>query len=258
MSQTTSSTVGTRAVSSAWPARLELAQGITGLLLALFMGGHALFVSSILLSKDAMLTVTRVFEGYYLFGHSLPWLVSIAVLAVLVLFVAHALLAMRKFPTGYRQYRIVHRHSRSLRHLDTTLWLVQVYTGFAMLFLGSAHLLHMLVNPADIGPYASADRAWAGGWVLSLPLLLAVQVHAGVGLYRLAVKWNLFQTPSGDGLSRSTLRRVVLAATAGFVLLGLIGLATYAKIGYEHRDRAGERYRPLAQVAVGARGADGT
>jgi fumarate reductase subunit C len=242
------STVGARAPRSAWPARLDLLQGATGLLLVLFMGVHAFFVSSILVSKDAMFMVTRAFEGYYLFGRSYPWLVSLAVLGVLTLFVVHAGLAMRKFPASYRQYRTLREHARGLCHLDTTLWIVQVYTGFAMFFLGSAHLLDMLINPEMIGPYASADRAWEGGWLPSLLLLLAVEVHAGVGLYRLAVKWNWFQTPSGDGVSRTVLRRVILTATAGFLLLGLVSLATYVKIGYEHRDRAGERYEPVSEV----------
>ena len=34
----------------------------------LFLWGHMFFVSSILLGKDAMWTVTRFFEGYYVFG----------------------------------------------------------------------------------------------------------------------------------------------------------------------------------------------
>ena len=41
-----------------------------GLLLALFMWVHMVFVSSILISKDAMWTVTKFFEGYFFFGTS--------------------------------------------------------------------------------------------------------------------------------------------------------------------------------------------
>jgi len=43
------------------PAWLDLAQSLSGLLLALFMWGHMFFVSSILLGKDAMYIVTRTF-----------------------------------------------------------------------------------------------------------------------------------------------------------------------------------------------------
>ena len=50
---------------SRWPARMDLAQSLTGLALGLFMWGHMAFVSSILISHDAMWMVTKAFEGYY-------------------------------------------------------------------------------------------------------------------------------------------------------------------------------------------------
>ena len=55
---------------SRWPARLDVIQSATGLLLALFMWGHMFFVSSILISNDAMWTITKFFEGYFFFGRS--------------------------------------------------------------------------------------------------------------------------------------------------------------------------------------------
>ncbi len=57
---------------SRWPARLDLVQSGTGLVLALFMWGHMFFVSTILISKDAMWTITKFFEGYFFFGRSYP------------------------------------------------------------------------------------------------------------------------------------------------------------------------------------------
>ena len=68
-----------RARASRWPARLDWMQSASGLVLALFMWGHMFFVSSILLGKDAMWVVTKAFEGYFIFGRSLPWLVSLVV-----------------------------------------------------------------------------------------------------------------------------------------------------------------------------------
>jgi len=59
-----------------WPARLDLAQGATGLALVLFMLVHMMLVSSILLGKDAVYVVTRILEGEYLFGRPYPLLVS--------------------------------------------------------------------------------------------------------------------------------------------------------------------------------------
>jgi fumarate reductase subunit C len=90
---------------SAWPARMDVVQGATGLALGLFMWGHMFFVSSILVSKDAMWSVAKLFEGYFFFGRSYPILVSGVVAAIFALIGVHAFLAMRKFPASYRQYR---------------------------------------------------------------------------------------------------------------------------------------------------------
>lgn len=48
---------------SRWPARLDVVQSASGLFLGLFMWGHMVFVSTILISKDAMWWVTRMFEA---------------------------------------------------------------------------------------------------------------------------------------------------------------------------------------------------
>ena len=101
--------------------RLDLAQSASGLILVLFLWGHMFFVSSILFGKDAMWTITKFFEGYYFFGVSYPWIVSIVVALVIALFVAHALLAMRKFPIDYRQFATYRTQMRSMRH-ETPLY----------------------------------------------------------------------------------------------------------------------------------------
>jgi fumarate reductase subunit C len=163
---------------------------------------------------------------------------------VFVLFVAHAFLAMRKFPADYRQYRTFIGHKNLLRHSDTSLWWLQVVTGFLLFFLGPPHLFQMLVNPEGIGPYGSADRVWSGmWWPLYLVLLLCVELHGGVGLYRLTVKWGWFEGNDPDR-ARVRLTRLKWGITAFFLVLGLLTLAAYMKIGYQHRDRVGEEYVP--------------
>ena len=87
--------MSTRLEAPRWPARLDLLQSGTGLALGLFMWVHMFFVSSILLGKDAMWTVARFFEGYYVFGRPLYWLVSMLVAVIFTLFVVHAALALR-------------------------------------------------------------------------------------------------------------------------------------------------------------------
>jgi fumarate reductase subunit C len=232
------------AAGGRWPARLDLAQSVSGLLLALFMWGHMLFVATILISKDAMWTVTKFFEGYFFFAEPQPWIVSVVVAAVFALFVLHAALALRKFPANYRQYALFNRHMRGLRHEDTTLWYWQVVTGFALFFLASAHLWWILTHPADIGPYASADRVWSDHfWVLYLLLLFAVEIHGGIGLYRLAVKWGVFEG-ADPARSRRRLRMAKWTITAFLLVLGLATLAAYMRIGMEHAPHYGERYVP--------------
>ena len=229
---------------SRWPARLDLIQSASGLVLALFMWGHMFFVSSILISNDAMWTVTKFFEGYFFFGRSYPAVVSVAVAFVLALVVAHAILAVRKFPGGYRQYRAFRSHMRMMRHEDTTLWFWQAFTGFALFFLAAPHVYIMLTHPELIGPFESSDRVWSGHyWPLYILLLLAVELHGGIGLYRLAVKWGWLASPDPNA-TRKRLKRLKWAITAFFLVLGFATLAAYVKIGIEHADRAGERYVP--------------
>jgi fumarate reductase subunit C len=233
---------------SRWPARLDWMQSVSGLLLALFMWGHMFFVSSILLGKDAMWMVARAFEGYFVFGHAYPGLVSVVIGGVIALLVAHALLAVRKFPINYRQYRAFRDHASAMQHGDTTLWWWQVVTGFAMFFLASAHLYAVLSRPDTIGPFGSSDRVWSDHfWPLYLVLLFVVELHGGIGLYRLAVKWGWFAGSDPDA-TRKKLKTLKWALTVFFLALGLATLAAYIKIGIEHAPHAGEPYVPAAML----------
>ncbi|MES9856111.1 MAG: fumarate reductase cytochrome b subunit [Sedimenticola sp.] len=229
---------------SLWPARLDLLQGGSGLLLALFMWFHMFFVSSILFGKDLFWGMARFFEGYFFLGYPLPLLVSLFVAAILLLLVLHALLALRKFPSSWRQYRGFWLHMGRMGHSDTNLWMVQIATGFLMFFLAPAHLYIMLSQPEMIGPYASADRVWSGRlWPLYLLLLFAVEVHGVVGLYRLAVKWGWFSAADPEH-TRRRLKRLKWALTGFFLALGLTTLGAFVKIGIDHAPNAGERYTP--------------
>ena len=235
---------------SRWPARLDSIQSGTGLFLALFMWGHMFFVSSILISNDAMWTITKFFEGYFFFGHPYPVIVSFVVAAVIVLLVVHAFLAVRKFPIDYRQFTLFRGHMKMMRHEDTTLWYWQVVTGFGLFFFAAPHLYIMLTHPELIGPFESSDRVWSGHyWPLYIVLLLAVELHGGIGLYRLAVKWDWF----GGADPKATRRRLKMlkwALTVFFLVLGFTTLAAYIKIGIAHAPNYGERYVPAALQAA--------
>jgi len=131
-----------------------------------------------------------------------------------------------------------------MKHEDTTLWWVQAITGFMLFFLVTVHLYQMLMHPGDIGPYESADRVWSGRWwPLYLVMLFAVELHGGIGLYRLVVKWGWFEGADPDR-TRALLKKLKWALTVFFLVLGLLTLGAYIKIGEAHVDRAGERYVP--------------
>jgi fumarate reductase subunit C len=235
---------------SRWPARLDLVQSGSGLLLALFMWGHMLFVSTILISNDAMWTVTKFFEGYFVFGRSYPVIVSFVVAGVIALIVIHAFLAVRKFPINYRQYSLFRGHMKMMRHEDTTLWFWQVVTGFALFFLAAPHVYIMLTRPELIGPFESADRVWTGNyWPLYILLLLAVEFHGGIGLYRLAVKWQWFAGPDPNA-TRKRLKALKWAITVFLLALGFATLAAYIKIGIAHAPEYGKPYVPAALQAA--------
>jgi fumarate reductase subunit C len=131
-----------------------------------------------------------------------------------------------------------------MHHEDTTLWWWQAVTGFAMFFLASPHLFQMLMHPGAIGPFDSSNRVWSGSWwPLYLVLLFAVEIHGGVGLYRLAVKWGWFAGADANATRRS-LKKLKWALSAFFIVLGLVTLAAYMKIGYDMRANPGARYTP--------------
>lgn len=237
---------------SRWPARLDLLQSASGLFLALFLMAHMFFVSSILISQEAFYRVARFFEGAWLLGKPQPMLVSGVVIVIMVIFIAHAWLAMRKFPAGYRQHRAFVAHKNRLRHGDTSLWWLQIWTGFALFFMATIHLYDMLTQPALIGPYESADRVWTGNmWPLYLMLLFAAELHASIGLYRLAIKWGWFDAAKPE-LSRRRLLWAKHGLGAFFITLGLVTLTAYIDLGRAHADRAGERYVPVQKSAAPA------
>lgn len=238
-----------RPAAHRWPARLDLLQSLSGLLLALFLIAHMFFVSSILVSQQAFYTIARFFEGAAFLAEPRPWIVSCVVGVVMALFILHAWLALRKFPASLRQYRIFAEHREQLGHSDTGLWWIQLWTGFALFFLASVHLIGMLTQPALIGPYESADRIWTGNmWPIYLLLLFAVEIHGSIGLYRLALKWGWLQ--GADPLAvRRRLRIARTCFSLFFLALGLVTLLAYVQLGIAHADRAGERYVPHKAAA---------
>ena len=231
------------------PAKLDFWQSATGLFLGLFMLAHLLFVSSILISKEAMYKVTKFFEGSFIFGEAgEPRIVSAIVVIVIIALVIHAFLAMRKFPINYKQFLALRVHKDLMKHGDTTYWVIQAVTGFAIFFLAMPHVFIMLTQPENIGPSASSYRFYHQDfYILYALLLFAVEFHGSIGLYRLCIKWGWF-----EGLGTKTLRAIRLALTAVCLVLGIASYIAYMQIGHElDSNKSIQEYRMLDEHTQG-------
>lgn len=209
------------------PAKLDWWQSATGLFLGLFMIAHMFFVSSILISDQVMYSVTKFFEGSFFIAMGEPRIVSCVVAFVFIVVVAHAFLAMRKFPINYKQFLALRAHKHLMKHSDTSLWFIQAVTGFVLFFLASVHLYVMFARPDTIGPSASSFRFVSDHfWLLYIVLLFAVELHGSIGLYRLCIKWGWL-----EGLGIKGLRNMKWAMSAFFIILGLATFYAYFSRG---------------------------
>ena len=111
-----------------------------------------------------------------------------------------------------------------------------------MFFVGSVHLYIIMTQPDKVGPYLSSDRIYSDNmWIAYLVLLISVVVHAGIGVYRLIIKWGWLD---GDNprVNRIKNRKIIKIIAIIYMILGVFSLATYTTIGYHHSKHYGERY----------------
>ncbi|WP_279129119.1 fumarate reductase cytochrome b subunit [Helicobacter winghamensis] len=205
------------------PARWDLWQSITGVVLAVFILFHMCFTSSILFGPDAFDAVVAFSEGSFIFrGHGIPLLTTLVVVVISVFFVAHAFLAMRKFPANFQQLMLFKTHKSLMKHCDTTLWWLQFLTGFALFFLGGAHLVTILAVSTEINALTSATRFVDGNLAeFYLVLLVVMVLHASIGMYRVIIKWIPLEAPT-TAQSNIKRRNVKIAVFAIFIVLGVI------------------------------------
>ncbi len=221
----------------------ELVSGASGLALAIFMWGHMFLVGSILTGARGFDWVAKSLEDYYI--------AQPTVVVVIVIFLVHAAMASRKIPAQLRERRRMLALARQLRnatgvipglapgdprlhpHLESLLWIWQVRTGMLILVLGSFHIVLIgfdVVTPlfgarTGIEAVSSFARVQGGLWPFYAVLLLCVEFHAGVGLYRLAVKWGV-----GSRLSRTNAWRLEHVLFWAFLGLGVVALAVLAGV----------------------------
>ena len=195
-------------------AYLDWLQMLTGAGLILFMWCHMVLVASVNLGAEAMNTVARFFEVTYMAQVGGPM--------IGFTFLLHFLLAARKVPFRVEQLSTFWKHSRMLHHMDTWLWLIQAFTAMVVLIMGSIHMWTVLTD-LPITAAKSAERIQGGFWlVFYLILLPMVELHVGIGFYRIAVKWGFAKRKD-----RKAYKRFETWLSAIFILIGLITLLRF-------------------------------
>jgi len=219
----------------------EIISGGSGLVLALFMWGHVVLVGSILTGERGFDWMATMLEDYYI--------AQPTVLAIFTLFLVHAVFAARKIPAQLRERKRIAElakglsqsgrekvatrteHSPFRPHVESMLWIWQVRTGMIILVLGSFHLILIGVDIftplfgeiAGIESQSSLSRVAAGLWLPYAILLLCVEFHASVGLYRLLIKWGAGFVPHRRILHR--IEQIIFWLVLGLGTLTLLVLA---------------------------------
>jgi len=190
--------------------RNEWISGLTGAFLAMFICGHLILESSILLGKDAYQWTVHLLEVTF------PIAKPIVILVTIIFFI-HFVWASRKIPGKLEDRKRMMELGKKIkgskklwnqdkkletslaRHFETSLWIWQVRTGMIVLATGAFHLILVTWNiftnmgVADQMPGLSVEvatsRVESGLWILYAILMFAVVAHMAIGVYRLLVKW---------------------------------------------------------------------
>ena len=235
---------------SKYLALCDVAQSVTGLILGLFLFCHMAFTSSVNFGKDLFANLIETSGGAFINGEEHLWMHFVCV-------VIHALCALRRFPTSYRQCRDIKAHYRLLRHEDTTLWMVQLVTAFLLFLLVFPHLMSMLTNPGGFDPNLIGVHTYHNGLLYTFIFLVVTELHGMIGLYRLAVKWDIFaKNPERDIIDqrqgdRAGLRKTMLGVALLMIVMGSITIWTNYSIGAEQvaNGQEAQRYELPADKA---------
>lgn len=226
---------------SRWPAVLDVAQSVTGLLLGLFLFCHMAFTSSIQISKDLFWNLIETSGLRFIFGTSQNWAHFAFVGIIMLLVIIHAICALRRFPTSYHQCRDVNGHISFIHHQDSTLWLVQLITAVVLTGMAFPHMMGMLTAPGNIDPNLSSVRAYDDGLIWTFIFLVATELHGMIGLYRLGVKWDVIKCDD-----RAPFRKTMLIVALLMIICGSFTAFTYWNNGRQlvQADQASVRYVP--------------
>lgn len=200
-------------------AYLDWLQMLSGAGLVLFMWSHMILVSSVIFGPGAMNALAHFFEATYMAQVGGP--------LIGLVFLLHFVLAARKLPFRMDEQKSIWAHAKSLKHTDTWLWLVQAGSAMIILIMGSVHMWVVLTD-LPISAAKSAARVADGWWLLFYLILLPlVELHVGIGFYRIGVKWGFIKRNR-----RSRMKRVENVLTLGFITIGVITLIRFLFLAY--------------------------
>ncbi|MGE4297060.1 MAG: succinate dehydrogenase/fumarate reductase cytochrome b subunit [Desulfovibrionaceae bacterium] len=192
-------------------AYLDWLQMLTGATLILFMWSHMILVSSVVIGPGVMNALAWFFEA--------TGMAQIGGPVIGLLFLVHFALAARKIPFHTEQQKIIWKHSKMLRHTDTWLWIVQAGTAMIVLILGSIHMWVVLTD-LPISAAKSAARVQHWQWTLFYLILLPmVELHVGVGFYRIGVKWGFIKRSTRDKGQKYEKTLTIIMLTIGVLTL---------------------------------------
>jgi fumarate reductase subunit C len=210
----TSQTLTLSGSSSRTAAYLDFLQMMTGVVLILFMWSHMILVASINLGAGRMNSLAKFLEDTYMAQTGGPMIAAI--------FLIHFVLAARKLPFRSTEQKAIWEHSQRLHHLDTWLWVVQAGTAMIILIMGSIHIWSVLTN-LPITAAKSAARIQGGYWLVFYMILLPmIELHVGIGFYRIGVKWGIITRSN-----RPFYKRFENMLTLIFLLIGAVTLYTF-------------------------------
>ncbi len=199
---------------SGMSAYFDWLQMLTGAGLITFMWSHMMLVASVNLGVDVMNTIAKFFEDYYMAQVGGP-LIGLT-------FLVHFALAARKVPFRTEQQSTMWKHSKMLHHKDTWLWVVQAVTAMIILIMGSIHMWTVLTD-LPITAQKSAARIQGGFWLMFYLILLPmVELHVGIGFYRIGVKWGLVKRKT-----RKSFKSFENILTLIFIAIGLITIIRF-------------------------------
>lgn len=207
------------------PALQDKLQSLSGLVLAVFMIFHMIFTSTIMFGKGAFESVVHFAEPFGIYQ-----VTNFVAFVILIIFMVHAFLAMRKFPANYAAYRAYKAHKIRMKHCDTTLWWMQFLSGFLLFFFASVHIITIVFGD-KITPDLSIGR-FSQLHIFYLVLLVVTVVHASIGTYRLFVKWiSIDGTKAQSTATRKTVKTVNFVVWGAFIVLSIAADMVWLSLG---------------------------